>query len=503
MAYGFSVFLLPLSTVVPGAPTCGAETGWVAELTASCNWRVQSINTTFMLFTAVLGIAAAVWGRWLERVGPRKAAVVAAVLWCGGLLLGALAIVIHQLWLLWLGTGLIGGIGLGLGYISPISVLIRWFPDRRGMATGLAVMGFGGGAMVGAPLAVLLMKHFQTADSPGIAATFVVLALIYSVFMLAGAFGYRLPARGWQPTGWAAPESELGAGHVRPSVPVSRAWKTPAFWCLWGMLCVNASAGVGILSVASPMLQEIFGGRLIGLPRGIAALSNEQRSQIAVIAVGFTGLLSLFNISGRFVWAVVSDHLGRRVTCSIFFLVGVVCYATLPVLGHNGQLIPFVTTLCVMMSIFGGMFAILPAYVADLFGTEMVAAIQGRVLTAWSLAAGIGPFVINESRGYQIDHGIAMNRAYEPAFYVFATLMAVGLVCNLRVRPAPPRHCMSERELAEHRGAEEPLDHSPLRAGHITSRFALRFVAVTAWLCVGIPIAWGAWMAFKRAAQFI
>ena len=218
MAYGFSVFWLPLSKALPGVATCGAHVSWLDQLTASCNWRVQSLSVTFVLFTVVLGLAAAVWGRWVERVGPRKSSAVSALFWCGGLALGALAIQIHQLWLLWLGTGIIGGVGLGIGYISPVSTLIRWFPDRRGMATGMAIMGFGGGAMIGAPLAVVLMKYFQTPASPGVAATFLCLAAIYGVFMLGGAFAYRLPSRGWQPVGWRPPQkdanAQIGRAHV-------------------------------------------------------------------------------------------------------------------------------------------------------------------------------------------------------------------------------------------------------------------------------------------------
>ncbi|MDB5986301.1 MAG: yhjX, partial [Nevskia sp.] len=234
MAYGFSVFWLPLSKALTGVAACTPEMGWFEELFASCNWRVASLNFTFTLFIVVLGISAALWGGWLERAGPRKAGVVAALCWCGGLALGALGISMHQLWLIWLGPGIIGGVGLGLGYISPVSTLIKWFPDRRGMATGMAIMGFGGGAMIGAPLAVLLMKHFSSADDPGVAQTFLALAAIYFVFMICGALGYRVPPSGWRPAGWTAPAGNASNTMVtQRHVHLNVAWKTPQFWLVW------------------------------------------------------------------------------------------------------------------------------------------------------------------------------------------------------------------------------------------------------------------------------
>lgn len=502
MAYGFSVFWLPLSRALPDTPTCTATAGWISELTATCNWRVESVNITFILFTVVLGLAAAVWGNWVERVGPRKAAVVAATFWCAGLALGSLAIHIHQLWLLWLGTGVIGGVGLGLGYISPISILIRWFPDRRGMATGMAVMGFGGGAMVGAPLAVMLMRHFQTPGDPGVAAAFLVLAVIYGIFMLGGAFGYRLPSRGWRPAGWAPPED--GPATLNHSVHVSRAWKTSTFWCIWGAMCMNVSAGIGVLSMASPMLQEIFGGRLIGNDLGIDELNPDQHTQIAIIAVGFTGMLSLFNIAGRFFWAVLSDRIGRRNTFYCFFLIGIPLYAAMPGLGAGGHIALFVAGFCVLMSMFGGAFATVPAYLSDMFGTEMVGAIQGRVLTAWSTAGVIGPLLISAIRNRQIESSAAMARAYDPAFYLLAGLLFVGLVCNAMVRPVAEHCFMSPTELEKHR---HDIRHHVARpagtAKTLAMPSALTAGALAVWLAVCLPIAWGIWMTVQRAAIFL
>src|SRR3981189_3020047 len=305
MAYGFSVFWLPLSRAIGLTATkaCPADMSLLQELfTTTCDWRIASLGWMFTLFFVVLGVSAAIWGGWLERVGPRKAGVVAACCWAGGLVLGAIGIYVHQLWLMWLGSGVIGGIGLGLGYISPVSTLIKWFPDHRGMATGFAIAGFGGGAMIGAPLANLLINYFKTPTSVGVWETFTTMGLIYLVFMMIGAFAYRVSPVGWRPEGWTPPsekKSMISEHHVH----LNDAHKTPQFWLIWGVLCLNVSAGIGVIGMASPMLQEIFGGSLIGHPElKFLDLDAAQRTMIAAIAAGFTGLLSLFNIGGRFFW---------------------------------------------------------------------------------------------------------------------------------------------------------------------------------------------------------
>ncbi len=501
MAYGFSVFWLPLSKALPGAPSCAETTSWVGELTAQCNWRIASLNITFMLFTVMLGVAAALWGNWVDRAGPRKAAVVSAVCWCSGLCLGALAIHIHQLWLLWLGTGVLGGIGLGLGYISPISILIRWFPDRRGMATGMAVMGFGGGAMVGAPLAVMLMRHFQTAEDPGVAATLLSLAVIYAVFMLSGAFGYRLPRRGWQPRNWVPPTD--GLDHTSRSVHVSQAWKTPTFWCVWGALCMIVSAGLGVLSMATPMLQEIFGGQLIGISRGLDELDVDYRAQVALVAVGFTGLLSLFNIAGRLFWAMLSDRIGRKGTYYCFFLLGIPLYALMPILGQSGHVAAFVLGLCIILSMFGGAFAALPAYISDLFGPEMVGAIQGRMLTAWSTAGVIGSILMSALRHEQIAQGVPLSRAYDLTFYVLAGLLVVGLVCNALVRPVARRFFMTPAELDKYQlEMRHQLVTTPRSTISPEIRMTLTATAAV-WLPVCLPLVWGVWITLRRVAVLL
>jgi MFS family permease len=360
-------------------------------------------------------------------------------------------------------------------------------------------MGFGGGAMIGAPLAVLLMKHFQSASDTGVSATFLCLAGIYAVFMLCGAFGYRLPPRDWQPTGWTPPEKKSETHHR--SVHVSTAWKTPAFWCVWGVLAMNVSAGIGVLSMASPMLQEIFGGRLIGLNLGVNALNADQRAQCAIIAVGFTGLLSLFNIGGRFFWAVLSDRIGRKNTFFCFFLIGIPLYAAIPALSAGSHIVLVVASFCVLMSIFGGGFALIPAYLSDLFGDEMISAIQGRVLTAWSTAGVIGPLLISTLRNHQVQQGVELAHAYDFAFYVMAMLLLVGLIVNAWVRPVAERHFMSATELETYRlESRHNITNVPERARPLAISAGFNVTVAAVWATVCLPIGWGIWMALQRAA---
>jgi len=299
MAYGFSVFWIPLSKAlgVTSSVACRKDLSFFGDLidqafTTNCDWKIATLAWTFTLFFLFLGFAAALWGGWVERVGPRKAGMVAALCWCGGLVIAAGGVIIHQLWLMWLGSGVIGGIGLGLGYISPVSTLVKWFPDRRGMSTGLAIMGFGGGAMIGAPLADKLMKLFANSTQVGAWQTFLVMAAIYFVFMMCGSLGYRIPAPNWKPEGWKPPgrQSLVTDGQVHADVAV----RTPQFWLLWSVLTLNVTAGIGVLGMASPLLQEVFGGRLIGVKASFDELTPAQLSVIAATAAGFTGLLSLF-----------------------------------------------------------------------------------------------------------------------------------------------------------------------------------------------------------------
>ncbi len=503
MAYGFSVFWLPLSRAIGMSEpvACAPDLGFFAELfSTTCDWKISTLGWMFTLFFVLLGTSAALLGGWLEHAGPRKAGVVAALCWCGGLVISALGVYTHQIVLLWLGSGVIGGIGLGLGYISPVSTLIKWFPDRRGMATGMAIMGFGGGAMIGAPLANELMHYFATATSAGVWETFLVLAAIYFVFMMAGAMGYRVPPSGWQPDGWAGNERNISNAMITEHhVHVSKVWGLPQFWLIWAVLCLNVTAGIGVIGMASPLLQEVFAGKLIGINAAYNELTGEQKVQIAAIAAGFTGLLSLFNIAGRFIWASYSDCIGRQKTYFVFFSLGFLLYVTIPSLGQTGSLALFVMTFGIILSMYGGGFATVPAYLADIFGTQMVGAIHGRLLTAWATAGVLGPVLVNYIREYQIEHGIAKAHAYDVTMYIMAGLLLLGLLCNALVRPVAARHRMSDEEVAQqNRGAQELATTQSANPDHVGYGSHPVMIAL-AWSAVGIPLAIGIWITLQRA----
>jgi MFS family permease len=500
MAYGFSVFWLPLSRSlgIQKSIACPDLTLASALFTTSCDWRIADLGWMYTLFFVFLGSSAALWGGWLERAGPRKAAVAAAFCWCGGLLISAMGIVLHQLWMLWIGSGVIGGIGLGLGYISPVSTLVKWFPDRRGMATGMAIMGFGGGAMIGAPLADILMNQFRTPNSVGVWQTFITMAAIYFVFMLGGAFGYRLPPVGWRPEGWTPPA--LGANFMitQRHVHLKNAHKTRQFWLIWAVLCLNVSAGIGVIGMASPMLQEIFGGSLVGLPDvKFTALTDEQRRLVATIAAGFTGMLSLFNIGGRFFWASLSDKIGRKMTYYTFFALGIALYAGAPWAAHIGSKVLFVLFFCVILSMYGGGFATIPAYLADIFGTQFVGAIHGRLLTAWSTAGIIGPVVVNYIREAQIAVGVPRESVYDFTMYILAGMLVVGFICNFLIRPLSDRWFMKDEDLAALQVKPGLATAAPGAMG--IGRWRLDATSIFAWLAVGIPLAWGVWITMSNA----
>jgi MFS family permease len=500
MAYGFSVFWLPLSRSlgVQKSIACPDLTLASALFTTSCDWRIADLGWMYTLFFVFLGSSAALWGGWLERAGPRKAAVVAAFCWCGGLLISAMGIVLHQLWMLWIGSGVIGGIGLGLGYISPVSTLVKWFPDRRGMATGMAIMGFGGGAMIGAPLADILMNQFRTPNSVGVWQTFITMAAIYFVFMLSGAFGYRIPPVGWRPGGWMPPALGDNAMITQRHVHLKDAHKTRQFWLIWAVLCLNVSAGIGVIGMASPMLQEIFGGSLVGLPDvKFTALTDEQRRLVAAIAAGFTGLLSLFNIGGRFFWASLSDKIGRKMTYYTFFALGIALYAGAPWAAHIGSKALFVFFFCVILSMYGGGFATIPAYLADIFGTQFVGAIHGRLLTAWSTAGIIGPVLVNYIREAQIAAGVPRESVYDFTMYLLAGMLVVGFICNFLIRPLSDRWFMKDEELAALQVKSGLATAAPGAMG--IGRWRLDATSIFAWLAVGIPLAWGVWITLSNA----
>ncbi len=514
MAYGFSVFWKPLGNALMGddgkplaACAAGATTfgdklaGTMRALTATdCNWTQFDLGWMYTLFFVLLGCSAALWGGWLEREGPRKAGLVSMVCWCGGLLISAYGVYAHQLWLMWLGSGVLGGIGLGLGYISPVSTLIKWFPDRRGMATGMAIMGFGGGAMIGSPLATKLMTYFATPTSVGVWQTFVVLAVIYAVFMLCGALGYRVPPVGWKPANWTPPVTAKNTMIAARHVHLKNAHKTPQFWLLWIVLCMNVSAGIGIIGAAAPMLQETFGGALVGQPElGFADIKKDEALTAAAAAVGagFVGLISLFNIFGRFAWATSSDKLGRKRTYYIFFILGALMYCAATYVAGFKSLALFVACFAVIASMYGGGFSTIPAYLADMFGTQFVGAIHGRLLTAWSTAGILGPVVVNYMHDTRLEKQIPFDQIYAPIFVVLAGLMVVGFIANMLVKPVAEKYFMSDAELAEVQkiGHEQSLQSAAI----VTEGSAQHGLLVKlAWLAVLIPIGYGVWSTLQK-----
>ncbi|MEK9647974.1 MAG: OFA family MFS transporter [Gammaproteobacteria bacterium] len=508
---------------------------------ASGDWSLQDVTWIFSVAIVFLGLAAALAGHWLDKVGPRLVGTAAAVLWGGGYLAGSIGILTHQLWLLYLGYGVLGGCGLGLGYVSPVSTLIKWFPDRRGMATGMAIMGFGGGAMIGAPLKRYFIQLFYEAPeylgttdqvslvteagkrfvesagqqlevvvvganevanmlvpgpegvyvvgtgSAGVAQTFMVLGLLYFIVMLIAAFSYRVPADDWKPSGWTPPEedSETSKMITTHNVDIEEAMKTPQFYRLWIVLCMNVSAGIGVLGVASTMMSEIFGTTLPGIVDG-------------AFAALYVSMISVFNMVGRFFWASSSDYIGRKNTYWIFFALGIVLYCSVPFAANQVSASPAVVWLVlfygatmIIFTMYGGGFATIPAYLADVFGTKFVGGIHGRLLTAWSTAGVVGPLAITSLRESavvraiedlvsridpavfearfgagieQLDQLVAAQTVtiaslmeiapegtidptsglYNNTMYLMAVLLFIGLVANATMKPVESKHHMQE-----------------------------------------------------------
>lgn len=508
---------------------------------AADDWTLSGVLWIFSVAIIFLGLSAAFAGKWLEDVGPRTVGVVAALCWGGGYLVGGLGILTHQLWLVYLGYGVIGGCGLGLGYVSPVSTLIRWFPDRRGMAAGMAIMGFGGGAIIGAPLKEWLIRLFYRAPdylgptdavalvtesgrrfadiggvlreavvvgvndvasmlvpgpegvytvgtgSAGVAETFVTIGLIYFLVMLIAAFSYRIPAPGWAPAGWTPPDAEHRTRRMisAHNVDIDEALKTPQFYQLWIVLCFNVTAGIGVLGVARTMMTEIFGTTLPGIVDG-------------AFAATYVMMISVFNMVGRFFWASSSDYIGRRNTYWIFFALGIVLYLSIPYTARQVSIDPSVTWLVyfyaatmLIFTMYGGGFATIPAYLADVFGTRYVGGIHGRLLTAWSLAGVLGPVAIASLRDAAISEAIRdlsgivdperfrvafgagleqldtlvaeqtvtiaklmeiappgtidpTSSLYNLTMYLMAALLAIALLANALMRPVHGRHHMSE-----------------------------------------------------------
>jgi len=400
--YAFSVFKIPL----------------VEHFDSS----LTAIGAIFSISIVMLGLSAAVLGTWVERSGPRKAMLASGLCWASGFLIGALGVSTDQLWLVYLGYGFIGGIGLGIGYISPVSTLIKWFPDRPGLATGLAIMGFGGGALIASPLSARLLETYGgNAESPdGIVASFLTLAAVYAVAMTLGAFTARVPAKDWAPAGFT-PHTDSHGLRTSANVSAGNAIRTRAFWLLWVVLFCNVTAGIGILEQASPMIQDFF-----------SSVDPEE-------AAGFVGLLSLANMAGRFVWSSTSDVVGRKPIYMAYLGIGAVLYFLLASAGPSSTFL-FVALAVVILSFYGGGFATVPAYLKDLFGGFQVGAIHGRLLTAWSAAGIAGPLIVNAIADNRKAAGAEGADLYQLSLFIMVGILVVGFLANLAVRPVPERY---------------------------------------------------------------
>ena len=433
-AYAFSVFNLPMTRLLG------------VSQSAPGDWKLTDLGWIFSLAMVFLGLSAAVFGRWVEEGGPRKAMFTAGVCWASAFLISALGVWLHNLWIIYLGYGVIGGCALGIGYISPVSTLMKWFPDRPGMATGMAIMGFGGGALIASPLSVWLMGLFSSSSDVGVLYTFITLGCVYFVFMMVGSLIVRVPAPGWKPEGYVPPANATKL-MTKNDVFVYQAVKTPQFWLIWIVLFCNTTAGIGVLGQASAMSQEMFPGHIT-----------------AIAAAGLVGLMSLFNMGGRFSWASLSDYIGRKNTYFVYMTLGFILYVTVPYAGGSGNVVLFVACFVIIVSMYGGGFSTVPAYLRDMFGTRYVGAIHGILLTAWSMAGIAGPVLINYIREYNVTHGVPKAQAYNTTMYIMAGLLVVGFIANLCVKAVDKRHHM-ESDL----DAEVEPARAQAMAGHAMS----------------------------------
>ncbi len=393
--YAWSTFNRPIKALFPNDPS----------------WFTPPY-TTFSTALVLLGLSAAFGGTWVERRGPRAAAIAAAILFGSGLILGGIGLALRQSWLVFLGMGVVGGMGCGLGYIAPVSTLVKWFPDRRGMATGMAIMGFGGGAFLAGYLNVYFMNQL------GVAKTVIALGIAYFIIMMIGAAIIRRPPAGWKPQGWTPP---VNVDKMITDRNLSRnaAIQTVQFYLLWAILFINVTAGIGILAQASPMMQDLF-------------------QKTALEAAAVVSLISLFNAGGRFFWASSSDYIGRRNTYLLFFVAQVILFLTIPGLAVRGQWVFFEAALFVVFTMYGGGFATIPAFLADMFGAENVGAIHGVILTAWSAAAIVGPVIITELSNRakaSLAPGASKIHIYDQPLEVLAAMLAVGFILTMLVRP--------------------------------------------------------------------
>ena len=411
-AYAWSVFKTPLAaTMLPGNPNAGVLTA-----------------LPFELGIIMLGLSAALLGTRVDANGPRWAMVVATSCFVAGFLLSALGCYTGQYWLVVVGYGFVGGIGLGVGYISPVSTLIKWFPDRPGLAAGIAIMGFGGGALIASPLTTQLLTAFggigKGATAAGVGQTFLVMGLIYAVFMSMGWLLIRVPPDGWRPAGWTPPTEGVLAG--RFDVSARNAIRTPQFWLLWVVLCFNVTAGIGILERAAPIWTDFFPDAL-------------SPGALAAAAAGFVALLSLANMTGRILWSSTSDFVGRKNMYRVYLGVGALLYLTLMLTANSSPAL-FLICSMLILSFYGGGFATVPAYLRDLFGTYQVGAIHGRLLTAWSVAGVLGPLIVNAIADAQIAAKVTGPGRYTTSFIIMIVLLVIGFVCNELIRPVANRY---------------------------------------------------------------
>jgi MFS family permease len=411
-AYAWSVFKNPLAaTMLQGNPAAGTLTA-----------------LPFTLGIVMLGVAAAVFGTAVDRNGPRWAMFISMTCFCTGFLVSALGVSLGQYWMVVVGYGVIGGIGLGIGYISPVSTLIKWFPDRPGMATGLAIMGFGGGALIASPWSASMLSAFgatgNNAQASGVALAFLVHGLAYAVFMSVGWLLVRVPPDGWHPAGWHPSAAKTGALITTANVSANNAIRTPQFWLLWVVLCFNVTAGIGILERASPIFQDYF---------------PDAGTELAAAAAGFVAILSLSNMVGRIVWSSTSDLIGRKNIYRIYLGVGALLYLLITLLGNANQAL-FLIASMLILSFYGAGFATVPAYLRDLFGTLQVGAIHGRLLTAWSTAGVLGPVIVNAIADARIAAGVQGPGRYTVAFSIMIGLLVIGFICNELIRPVHERY---------------------------------------------------------------
>ncbi len=487
---GFNRWLIP-----PAALAVHLSIGQVyatsvykASLVERFDASLTSVGVIFSLAIVMLGLSAAVFGTWVDTGGPRRAMATAALFWAGGFMVGALGIATSQLWLVYLGYGVIGGIGLGIGYISPVSTLIKWFPDRPGLATGMAIMGFGGGAALASPLSSKLLKIFDgsydtatgMASGPAVAKLFVSLGAIYLVLMLFGAWLIKVPADDWKPEGFDMSDVRSAALITTEHVSADSAIRTPQFWLLWTVLFCNVTAGIGILEQAAPMIQDFF--------------RNGSTSTVAAAgAGGFVGLLSLFNLAGRFVWSSTSDIVGRKNIYVMYLGVGIILYTLLAFQGSSSTTL-FALLAGVIISFYGGSFSTAPAYLRDLFGTYQVGAIHGRLLTAWAAAGVAGPLIVNRILDSQGEPGKLQASDYRPALLTMVAILAVGFIANLAIRPVDPKHHESAESLNGDAGTG-----TEKVSGTVDK--PLSPVLVVAWVVVAVPLIYGIYETAVKAAN--